>query len=326
MTLPRTALAVTGCAALAGAAVAFAGSTAGGPETLRPVSGSGEFQFSGKGTFGDVTGTATTKVVPAAIKPGDPVRFTVNVTWTETDQMPSCAFGSASGSTPSQSVKQSQIPLTSIRPGHGEDLSVSRVADAPDADYTGRVNGSTWVCGPPNHITRTEGYDASVSGSATAKYAPGCYAPFPSAGYPVTSYLGPNATFQGTFATLSVGGVNCATGATTAGTAFTDTFSAAGQAKPHAVAVPAKKTKAEITLRWAKPGDRFTIAGVVLVPKRKTSSVGRAEKLKITFFSRTGTSLGIRITNVSQGKLSFRIVSTKVSGRTTVRTRVVLKA
>jgi len=111
-----------------------------------------------------------------------------------------------------------------------------------------------------------------------------------------------------------------------AATAFTDTFSAAGQAKPHAVTVPAGKTKAEITLRWTKPGDRFTIADVVLVPKRKTASVARAEKLKITFFSLTPTSMGVRIGNLAPGKLTFRVVSKKQNGTTTVRTRVILKA
>ena len=108
--------------------------------------------------------------------------------------------------------------------------------------------------------------------------------------------------------------------------AFADTFNAAGQTKPHAVAVPAEKTKAEITLRWTKPGDRFTIADVVLVPKRKTASVARAEKLKITFFSLTPTSMGVRIGNLAPGKLTFRIVSKKQNGTTTVRTRAILKA
>ena len=116
------------------------------------------------------------------------------------------------------------------------------------------------------------------------------------------------------------------TGGVPAATAFSDTFSAAGQAKPHAVAVPAAKTKAELTLRWAKPGDRFTIADVLLVPKRKTASVTQAEKLKITFFSLTPTSMGVRIGNLAPGKLTFRIVSKKQNGTTTVRTRVILKA
>jgi len=316
----------------AGATALAVARTVAGPTSLRPVPGSGEFHFSGKTTaFGapaDVVGTATTKVIPAAIKPGEPARFVVDVTYTATDQAVPCPSGSGSGTVPGQTVADPRFPLTSIRPGHGgEDLFVGRVFDAP-ADATDRVNGQTWKCGPPNSVTRTGGYDARVPGSATAKYAPGCYAPFPSDGTPIVSYLGPDATFEGTFATLSVGGVDCAAAATgvPAATAFTDTFSAAGQAKPHAVAVPATRTKAEVTLRWTKPGDSFTVAGVLLVPKRKTASVGQAEKLKITFFSLTPTSVGVRISFLTPGKLTFRIVSKRVSGRTTVRTRVILKA
>ena len=314
--------AVIVCAGIAGlTTIAGARPTAGGLDALRPVPGSGTLHFTDTDTsFGGLyTGTVTTKATPAVIKPGEPVKLVVDMKWTLTDQRSPCPY--TPGVDPGQTTKPTSYPLATIRPGHGEDLSASRVIDASGAG-TMRMNGNSTACGPPNTLKRAEGWDAVIPGSSTAGWAPGCYAPFPQ----ILNSLNLTATYDGTFATVSVGGVDCATGASAAGTAFTDTFSTAGQAKPHAVAVPARKTKAEITLRWAKPGDRFTVAGVVLVPKRKTSSVGRAEKLKITFFSRTGTSLGIRITNVSQGKLSFRIVSTKVSGRTTVRTRVVLKA
>jgi hypothetical protein len=316
------------CAVATGATtLAMARPFAGGPATLQPAPGSGQFRFAGTGTSGSaIEGTATTKVVPATIKPGEAATFTVGLTWTETDQKATCSFGSASGSTPGQTFKGETFPLQPIRPGHGEDLLVAaRVTNAP-ADYTGNNNASTWTCGPPNRLTRTEGYVARVSGADTAKYAAGCYAASPSAGYPAYAYLGAGATYEGTFATLSVGGVDCTGGAAPAATAFTDTFSAAGQAKPHAVTVPATRTKAEVTLRWAKPGDRFTIASVVLVPKRKTASVGQAEKLKITFFSVTPTSVGVRITNLAPGKLTFRVVSKKQNGTTSVRTRVILKA
>lgn len=319
--LRRIVVAAIVCAAFAGVtALAVAEPLAGGTAVLRPVPGSGEFRFTGKGTFGDVTGTVTTKVIPATIKPGEPVRFIVDTTWTDTDQLSSCPYGSTSGSTPSQTTTYQQFAPTSIRPGHGEDLLANHGIVAP-ADVTSRVNGSTWACGPPNHITRTEGYEARVPGSATTDYTPGCYA-----AYPPLLWLVGDPILEGTFATLSVGGVNCATGAAAAGPAFTDSFSTAGQTKPHAVAVPARKTRAEITLRWTKPTDRFTIAGVVLTPKRTTQAAGRSEKLKITFFSVTPTSIGVRIGNLAPGKLTFRIVGKKVSGRATVRTRVVLKA
>jgi hypothetical protein len=305
-------------------ALAIARPLAEGPAALRPVGGSGQFRFTGAGTVGEVEGTAVTTVAPAAIAAGEAVTFTLKLTWTETDQQSPCGFGSPSGSTPSQSNTASLFPLTSIRPGHGEDLSIGRVTDTA-ADYKGSVNGSTWKCGPPNHITRTEGYVARVSGATTSKLERGCYAAFPSAGFPVTSYLGPSATFEGTFATLSIGGVDC-TGAATSGTpAFTDTFTARGQAKAHAVTVPAQRTKADIKLRWAKPGDRFTVTAVTLTPKRKTSSVATATKLKITFTSRSPTSMGLRASNLTPGKLSFKVVSTKLGSRTTVRTGVTFK-
>jgi hypothetical protein len=307
------------------AAIAIARPLADGPAALRPVAGSGQFHFTGAGTLGEVEGTAVTTVAPAAISPGEPVRFSLKLTWTETDQLASCNFGSDAGSTPSQPSTASRFPLTSIRPGHGEDLSIGRVADTA-ADYTGSVNGSTWKCGPPNHITRTEGYVARMSGATTSQLAAGCYAPFPSAGSAVTAYLGPHATFEGTFATLSIGGVDC-TGSTSAtgSPAFTDTFTTSGQAKPHAVSVPVRRSRADVTLRWAKSGNRFTVTGVTLTPKRKTSSVGQATKLKITFPFRTPTSLGVRIGNLAPGKLSFRVVGTKVVARTNVRTGVVFK-
>lgn len=318
--LRRIVVAAIGCAALAGVAVAVARPAAGAPEALRPVAGAGELRFTGTDAFGVVTGTATTKVVPATIKPGEPVRFTVNMTWTETDQMTPCPYGSASGSTPSQTTTYQEFAPTSIRPGHGEDLLANHGIVAP-ADVTSRVNGSTWACGPPNHITRTEGYEARVPGSATTHYTPGCYAAFPNA----VGLISQDLTMNGTFATLSVGGVNCATGAVAAGPVFTDTFSASGQVKPHAVAVPPGRTRAEVTLRWTKPGDRFTLAGIVLAPKRQTASVGRAEKLKITFFALSPTAMRVGIRFLTLGKLTFRVVSKRVSGLTTVRTRVVLK-
>ena len=303
------------------AALAAAGSTAGGPATLRPVSGSGEIRFSGKGTYGVVVGTVTTKVIPSAIKPGEPVRFIVEQTWTDTDQMSACPYGAGAGSIPSQNLKYVEFGLVSIRPGHGEDLTVNAISTASPGDVTGR-QGATYACGPPNHITWTTPYDVRAPGSATAHYAPGCY----TVNFASPLGLAYNVMLEGTFATLSVGGVDCTGAVASASPTFTDTFSASGQTRPHAVDVPPRSTKAELTLRWTKPGDRFSVAGVLLVPKRKTSSVGQAAKLKITFFARTPTSLGVRITNLAPGKLTFQVVGQKISGRATVRTHVVLKA
>ena len=160
--------------------------------------------------------------------------------------------------------------------------------------------------------------------SATLK--PGCYAFWPWFG----TWLGllseqAQHTFEGTFALLSVGGVDCTTGSEPAAKTFVDTFGASAEAKPHAVAVPEKRTKAELKLSWARPTDRFTVAGVVLKPKRKTSSAGHTTKVRITFFSVTATSMGVRISGLSPGTLSFRIVGKKVSPGAKVFSRVVFK-
>ena len=304
------------------APIAGARSTSGIAD-LRPAAGSGTLTFSGKGTFGTVKGTVTTKVVPSSITPGEPARFTMEISWTETGQSPQCA----PGTNPGQTHPTTQFPLVTIRPGHGEDLAMPRIVDAV-GDVTVVWGDGVLTCGATDTFRQTDSYDARVSGSLTKSYIPSCVAPYPSAGTNVFGNLGPDATYEGTFATLSIGGADC-TGAAAPGTpaqTSTDTFTSAGQVKPHAVAVPANRKTAEITLRWAKPTDRFTVAGVVLTPKRKTSSVSQADKLKITFFARTGTTLGVRITNLSPGKLTYRIVATKITGKATVKTKVALKA
>ena len=317
---------VAACACVGAAAVAsLAGArpTAGAAD-LKPVAGSGTFTFSGKGNFGTVKGTVKTTAVPSSIAPGEPVRLTMEISWTETGQAPQCYPGTIDG----QTHQQSQFPIVTIRPGHGEDLAQqARVVDAT-GDTTVVWGDNVTTCGATDTVTQTDSYDARVSGSETKSYVPSCISPFPSAGTNVFGNLGPDATFDGTFATVSIGGADCfGTGGSVSSTqTTTDTFTAPGQAKPHAVTVPANRTKAELNLRWAKPTDRFTVAGVVLTPKRKTSAVSQSDKLKITFFARTGTSLGVRITNLSPGKLTYRIVATKVSGKATVRTKTVLKA
>ena len=328
----RIAVVAAVCATFAGlAAFAVARPLTGGPGVPQIAAGSGTFTYITTKlpitAFGPVvaTGTVTTRTIPAAIKPGEPVRFIVETRFVETYEKSPCPF--EPGADPGSSNVSTRFPLSWIRPGHGEDiLDAGRVHDIDGTMTTRGFNAQTSTCGPPR-ITRVTSYDTRMTGAQTAGLSAGCYAhalfgigllPLP-----------PETTYAGTFATLSVGGVDCTSGGTAAAvpvTAFADTFSTAGQAKPHAVAVPAAKTKAELTLRWTKPGDRFTIADVVLVPKRKTASVGRAEKLKITFFSVTPTSMGVRIGNLAPGKLMFRVVSKKLSGTTTVRTRVILKA
>jgi hypothetical protein len=320
------AAAGAGAVCVLAATAAGAQSVAGGPEALRGVPGSGTFTFAGKSNLGFVKGTVTTTVVPASITPGQPYRATMKLSWTETIQAPNhCNPGTIPGQT---HPNYGAFPLVSpVRPGHGEDLlNHPQIVDAA-GNVTNVWGDNVTTCGAIDTVRQTDSYEALVSGSLTKSYTPSCVAPYPSAGTDIVGSLGPDGTYDGTFAVLTIGGAECTSAAAPAGgTTTTDTFTAAGQVKPHAVAVPANRTRAEITLRWTKPTDRFTVAGVALTPKRRTSSVSRADKLKITFFARTGTSLGVRIENLAPGRLTYRIVATKVSGKATVRTKTVLKS
>ena len=186
-----------------GAAVvaSIAGARPSGLADLRPVAGSGTLTFSGKGTFGTVKGTVTTKVVPSSITAGEPARFTMEISWTETGQSPQCA----SGTNPGQTHPTTQFPMVTIRPGHGEDLAMPRIVDAV-GDVTVVWGDGVLTCGATDTFKQTDSYDARVSGALTKGYVPSCVAPYPSAGTNVFGNLGPDATYEGTFATLSIGG------------------------------------------------------------------------------------------------------------------------
>ena len=109
---------------------------------------------------------------------------------------------------------------------------------------------------------------------------------------------------------------------------FTDTFTAPGQAKPHAVTIPAAAKTVDLTIRWPKAGDAFDAAGFVVVRGGKVVARGPAayeaepRKLKITKLKITKTSVTIRVSRLVAGKLKFKVVAKKVSGTTKVTTRV----
>ena len=109
---------------------------------------------------------------------------------------------------------------------------------------------------------------------------------------------------------------------------FTDTFTAPGQAKPHAVTIPAATKTVDLTIRWPKAGDAFDAAGFVVVRGGKivarSPALFQAEprKLKITKLKITKTSVTIRVSRLVAGKLKFKVVAKKVSGTTKVTTRV----
>jgi thrombospondin type 3 repeat protein len=109
---------------------------------------------------------------------------------------------------------------------------------------------------------------------------------------------------------------------------FADTFSAAGQARPHQVVVPAKATRATITCRWANRKSRFDIVGLTNTAKTLLSVDGagklRPGKLKITK-SATKTSVRVTVTKLRPGRLSFKVQAKSISGVGKTTTTVALK-
>ncbi len=116
-----------------------------------------------------------------------------------------------------------------------------------------------------------------------------------------------------------------ASGTRTPAPTFTDTFTAAGQAKPHAVKVTAATPVAAITVKWIDRRDRFDLSAVQNV--RRTSFAAPSaeaqtpEKLKITQ-RRTATSLTVRVEKLKPGTLKFKVVAKAVRARARVVTRV----
>jgi len=338
--------------------VLIAAGASGGASNL-PWTGTMSYEFTSDGNSGDaiygfqkISGSMTVKLGNRRADDTYDATFTgrTTVTFAGTDNGPPCG---RPGNI--ESATYTNQPGTAlVRTGGGSDQIVWDVTPDPPSvganakssyklTFSGQEPAENGGCIP----WKKNGYTRGPVGMANA----GCVIPLKGfTTIPADGYLADTSRLVGRFAHASTGRpLYCAqalgdftkysmtaaynlvrAGATTGGvpaaTAFSDTFSAAGQAKPHAVAVPAAKTKAELTLRWTKPGDRFTITDVLLVPKRKTSSVAQTEKLKITFFSLTPTSMGVRIGNLAPGKLTFRIVSKKQNGTTTVRTRIILKA
>jgi len=122
----------------------------------------------------------------------------------------------------------------------------------------------------------------------------------------------------------------CGSGGTpTPAPTFTDTFTAVGQAKPHAVKVTAATPVAAITVTWIDRRDRFDLSAVQNI--RRTSFAAPSaedqtpEKLKITR-RRTATSLTVRVEKLKPGTLKFKVVAKAVRARARVVTRVSRRA
>ncbi len=110
---------------------------------------------------------------------------------------------------------------------------------------------------------------------------------------------------------------------------FTDTFTAAGQTKPHAVKITAATPVSVITVKWTDRRDRFDLSGIQNVRRttaaRPSAEEQTPEKLKITR-QRTATSLTVRIEKLKPGSLKFKVVAKAVQTRAVVVTRVSRRA
>jgi hypothetical protein len=113
------------------------------------------------------------------------------------------------------------------------------------------------------------------------------------------------------------------------GVSFSDTFTAAGQEKPHAVPLAPRLKEVKLRVAWKDSRHSFDIVDIRVVRRgvvvaRAPSSFQKLKpgKLKITRM-RKATSVNIRITKLKPGRLAFDVRAKDVTGRTTVKTRVV---
>lgn len=103
---------------------------------------------------------------------------------------------------------------------------------------------------------------------------------------------------------------------------FTDTFTAPGQVKPHAVSVSERVKRARILLRWTKPSARFDIVQIKLVRRANAGTIRlKPGRLKISK-RRRATSVEVRVSRLKPGTLRFRVRANRVSGETRTTTRV----
>jgi hypothetical protein len=108
---------------------------------------------------------------------------------------------------------------------------------------------------------------------------------------------------------------------------YADAFSAPGQARPHAVPIPASYTRATIVCRWSKSANRFDVVGVVNAAKKLLSVDGngrlRPGKLKIST-SRTKKSVKVTVSRLRPGTLRFSVKAQKLGGAGKATTTVKL--
>jgi len=114
---------------------------------------------------------------------------------------------------------------------------------------------------------------------------------------------------------------------TPAPTTVTETFTSAGETQAESVAIAPTTQSIQLALTWPDAGASFDVTGIQIV--RGGVVVGRAllgalappKKLTVTKIRRR-TSLQVRVKGVTRGKLKFKIVAKKLSGRTRVKATI----
>jgi hypothetical protein len=94
---------------------------------------------------------------------------------------------------------------------------------------------------------------------------------------------------------------------------FNDTFTGAGQAKPHAVKLASRARSAQLTLSWSSPLDSFTVTKVRIVRRGKVVAVAAARKRQLRLTTRRGdTFLVVKVGKLTKGSLRFKVRSTRI--------------
>ena len=106
---------------------------------------------------------------------------------------------------------------------------------------------------------------------------------------------------------------------------ITETFTKPGETEAESVAISPKTQTAQIALTWPQ-GSSFDVTAVQLVPRsslRAFASVDDAQRPRLVITKRRkARSLDVRIKRLRAGKLRFRIVARRLTGRTRVTAKI----
>jgi hypothetical protein len=105
---------------------------------------------------------------------------------------------------------------------------------------------------------------------------------------------------------------------------ITETFTRSGETEAESVAISPKAQTAQIALTWPA-GSSFDVTAVQLVPRsslQMLASVSVQRPRLLITKRRTARSLDVRIKRLRAGKLRFRIVARRLTGRTRVTAKI----